>query len=659
MRILFLLGLLLSSLWSQAQEGSATKPPTENQGFYDLSLEELMNIPVTVASSTALSNRESPGIITTITASEIAAIGANDLIDVLKTIPGFNFGVDVCGVVGLMIRGNWAQEGKVLMIIDGLRINEEAYGTLQFGNHFSVDQIEKIEIIRGPGSAMYGGYASLAVINITTKQFSQTSGTAAALNLGATARGTVHQSLSLDHRLISKKTTVAVSAFAAKAIRSDRSYADLAGNEYDMLRQSDLNNLNFKTMIAHGNTTAQFLVDRYLTTQRDAYGSNLSQAYRTDFNSLFAELKHKIELSSNHSLTALYQFKQSTPFLYDQESIDEEYARYYVNVNRHRIDLSSNAQLTNKIKLLSGIELYSDQANSKRIESNFNNGSNKLEINNAIFYSEGMYRSTTNFNITAGFRYHYSTGFKAVFTPRIALTKVFDKLHLKALLSQAYRNPSIENINVGINIAPEHAGFLELEAGYKFNDKWNLTANTYYIEKYGTILYYFDTQDRYINHIGTAASLGAEAELKFKSKKWYININTAIAHAVNQEAIQTYSTGIAGRLIGAAYAKYNLQINHQLNSTFSININHSLTGKRFASSGFDADGNNLMATIEPQLFSDLAITISNLFNTRMKVVVGCYNLLNEQELFIQPYNNEHNPLPGLSRNFRIKLAYNF
>ena len=50
------------------------------------------------------------------------------------------------------------------------RLNEEGYGTFQFGHHVPVDVIERIEIMRGPGSAMYGDSAELGVISIHTRQ---------------------------------------------------------------------------------------------------------------------------------------------------------------------------------------------------------------------------------------------------------------------------------------------------------------------------------------------------------------------------------------------------------------------------------------------------------------------------------------------------------
>ena len=126
-RIILSLLIITSTLNVRGQSMSS------HLGGYDtLSLEDLMNIKITVASTTELTAKESPAIVSTITADDIKAMGANDLMDVLKLVPGFQFGVDVEGVVGLAVRGNWSHEGKVVLLYDGQELNEGLYSTLQF-----------------------------------------------------------------------------------------------------------------------------------------------------------------------------------------------------------------------------------------------------------------------------------------------------------------------------------------------------------------------------------------------------------------------------------------------------------------------------------------------------------------------------------------------
>ena len=131
-------------------------------------LQRILNKDVEV-SSQGLSARETPGILSVITGEEIENSGARDLTDVLRLVPGFEILQDLQFVMGLGLRGNWANEGKVLVLLDGQQMNELLYQTVAVGNHFAVDAIERIEIIRGPGSAIYGGSAEYGVINIITK----------------------------------------------------------------------------------------------------------------------------------------------------------------------------------------------------------------------------------------------------------------------------------------------------------------------------------------------------------------------------------------------------------------------------------------------------------------------------------------------------------
>lgn len=156
-----LLVLLASTALAQTTPASASD-------VADLSLESLLDTPVEVTRD-ARSTRESASVLLVVTREEVLASGARDLLEVLQLVPGFTFHQDVEGVVGVAFRGLWGNEGKVLVMLDGQDINELLYSGTQFGHHVLVAQIERVEIIRGPGSALYGGSAELAVINVVTR----------------------------------------------------------------------------------------------------------------------------------------------------------------------------------------------------------------------------------------------------------------------------------------------------------------------------------------------------------------------------------------------------------------------------------------------------------------------------------------------------------
>jgi vitamin B12 transporter len=113
--------------------------------------------------------------ITVISAAEIEKTGARGVADVLRSVPGVD--VHEAGGIGsntnVAIRGSNA--GETLVLIDGIRVGDptQTDGSVDFGN-LAVTDIERIEVLRGPQSALYGSDAMGGVINIITKKGSKT-----------------------------------------------------------------------------------------------------------------------------------------------------------------------------------------------------------------------------------------------------------------------------------------------------------------------------------------------------------------------------------------------------------------------------------------------------------------------------------------------------
>lgn len=151
---------------------SILSPTTEARDNTDdvlaeLSLGDLLNLEISVATKIAMTLEEAPSIVSVITGDEIKNMGARNLMDVARIIPGFDFyhGSAVHSSASY-IRGMSAV-GKYKLLMNGHGMNSEAMGI--FFDKFPVGNIRKIEIIRGPGSALYGAGAYLGVINIITK----------------------------------------------------------------------------------------------------------------------------------------------------------------------------------------------------------------------------------------------------------------------------------------------------------------------------------------------------------------------------------------------------------------------------------------------------------------------------------------------------------
>jgi outer membrane receptor protein involved in Fe transport len=137
----------------------------------ELSLEELLNVPIVTATKTAVKLVDVPAASSVITRQDILRYGYRNLSEALARIPeaymhyeGHNFGVDFRG----FFANNVAR--RTLYLINGHRINDRFH----FGDFYpdvvgDLQDVEQIEVIRGPGAALYGSVALLGVVNIITR----------------------------------------------------------------------------------------------------------------------------------------------------------------------------------------------------------------------------------------------------------------------------------------------------------------------------------------------------------------------------------------------------------------------------------------------------------------------------------------------------------
>lgn len=150
-----------------------------NQDFLAMSLEELLQERVvTAASGFEQPLDKAPASVTVVTRDEWRSMGATALVDVLATVPGMHIGLNRTGITQNipMIRGVSGSRGQqVLLLIDG-----KPYRHLQNNGRFinqriALDSYERIEIVRGPSSAIYGADAIGGVINLVTGNYGHNS----------------------------------------------------------------------------------------------------------------------------------------------------------------------------------------------------------------------------------------------------------------------------------------------------------------------------------------------------------------------------------------------------------------------------------------------------------------------------------------------------
>lgn len=143
---------------------------------------------VSVATGHKQALRRAPSVATVITAQEIEAMGATDLDEILETVPGLHVSRSANIYAPLYVmRGVYSLYlPQVLMLQNGIPITTQYVGNKgNIWGGYPVEHIERIEVLRGPGSALYGADAYAGVINIITKTAADTPGTEVTLGAGS------------------------------------------------------------------------------------------------------------------------------------------------------------------------------------------------------------------------------------------------------------------------------------------------------------------------------------------------------------------------------------------------------------------------------------------------------------------------------------------
>ncbi len=171
---------------------SALCPAVAQAAMQDLQEEEMIDFygatdVVSIATGTSKRIDKAPAVTTLITADDIARTGASHLDEVLEMVPGLHVSPSSISRLDSVYSIRGIQTGfnpQVLVLLNGTEFKNSFSGGLPYTFRFPANIIERIEVIRGPGTAVYGADAYSGVINIVTKELSQQS-TSAGVRTGS------------------------------------------------------------------------------------------------------------------------------------------------------------------------------------------------------------------------------------------------------------------------------------------------------------------------------------------------------------------------------------------------------------------------------------------------------------------------------------------
>ena len=173
--------------------GAHAKDVNNTDNYLDLSIEQLLEAKVVSASKKLETVGDTPVAIYVVSSDDIQRSGVTTIADALRMVPGMQVARSDSNSWAISVRGfNSTLANKLLVLIDGRTIYNPVFGGVLWEAYdLMLEDIERIEVIRGPGGTLWGANAVNGVINIITKSAQDTQGSLATLIYGNEEQGTL------------------------------------------------------------------------------------------------------------------------------------------------------------------------------------------------------------------------------------------------------------------------------------------------------------------------------------------------------------------------------------------------------------------------------------------------------------------------------------
>jgi len=473
-------------------------------------------------------SREVPGSLIIITEEEIAAMNAKDLMDVLLMTSSIALGRDVEDGIGIALRGNWAQEGKVLVMINGVPVNDLDYGTYNLGGRVSLNMVSRVEITMGPGSVKYGGTAALGVINVVLKTNSEFVGSMVEGDLNYSRGINTRKSFSYSGNYsIANKYKLSVGFNTTKSLRSTVYQILPEGDTLSWADSSQVESIYFNIGLQRNRFKSNIYFSNYQYNLSDAQNSVLMRQLGTD-------LQWDDKLASHTRIKYQFVFQDQLPW-FDINTLDSSYINTNTKSQKSQFNVALNSKVNSNFFLDYGFQAYQQRSSIVMRNQTFAlNGENRINFEDAAVYAEIFYRSKLGAFMLGG-RLESHTFSKAQFAPRLAYSKIFKVFYMKAMFSEAFKIPTLQNFNNSdpeLGLADERVKMYEATFGAAWKNKINGELSVYHTQIYNPIAYvYEESNESYQNRL-KAGTEGLDAWIQLQGEKTKFKLSATYYRAI-------------------------------------------------------------------------------------------------------------------------------
>ena len=396
-----------------------------------------LNAVVVTGTRTEKSLKNTPVLTQSIGIRELISKDATDITQALElSVPGIEFASTATGK-SVSLQGIDPQ--YMLFLVDGERIAGDTYGDIDY-SRINMASVERIEVVKGAGSTLYGSNALGGVINIITKN------PAEKLSHGVSTRFSKFNTQNLQYNVGSK-----IGKFSTQtSVVFDKTdgYDLLEGNTYRTQEREDAIVLNEKLRYS---PSASMMLEGYLSYMNKNRDNTAAELYNRKNKDLtyggratwFIGQKHNLTLSWNSDRYEL--LNKITP-----DSLVSDYDNLYNSAR-----LLGNFSLASWNQLTAGTEYITENLTSAR-----NNIEDKRNSDFIVFAQEDI-RLVNNLNFTGGFRAHNNSRYGWHFTPQVSAMYKIWHFTFRGNYSMGYKTPSMKEKYMSFKIpAPGPPMFL-------------------------------------------------------------------------------------------------------------------------------------------------------------------------------------------------------
>lgn len=535
--------------------------------LWDIPLEELGQVRVTsLATGTETPLDKAAAVATVITEKDIKAMGATDLDQILETVPGVHVGrSDQAYFPKYNIRGITSQyNSQTLVLINGIPVTQLAFGNR--GNAWAgmpVKSISRVEVIRGPGSAMHGADAFAGVINIVTKTAKDINGTKAGARVGNfnTQAGWLEHGGSYNGFDIGFTFEYETTDGWRENIQQDAQSgldalfmtdASLAPGPVNTMRDMVESRLD----IAYENSRLRVGYQGRsnvgtapgIAQAIDPHGRFGSDRFNADYTHTLKDLtpdwgiesrisyyRGTLEVEDNILLFPAGAFGGAYPegFIGNPE-MKEENARFdfssiYRGFNNHIVRLGTGAYWGDVFEVTESKNFYPDGSPRPGIEDVSDTAEVFLPEKDRTsyhFFAQDEWQLADNWQLTSGVRYDHYSDVGGTANPRLALVwATTDSITTKLLYGRAFRAPSIAELYITSNpnvlgnpkLDPETIDTYEFAFSQQISSQLRYSANIFYYQIEDYITFVSDGPNTaQAQNIGERTGYGTELEADYK-----------------------------------------------------------------------------------------------------------------------------------------------